>query len=136
MRKHKVAIIGSGNTGSCARSTIGTDRDALDRSRVPKQHIEKARKLGMNMSGDEFANRTKLMEVRRVLCPGHRQRRRLEMDGYRAGSKLNDRLLRLETERGVHARPKPSLGFASSLVSAQKDMIVDGTHHPAERRAH
>ena len=45
------------------------------------------------------------------------------MDGYRARLEAYDRVLRPETQRGVHAHHNLSLGAANSIVAAQYGAI-------------
>ena len=47
----------------------------------------------------------------------------LDMDGVRARMRAYDRVLRPETERGMHAHHNLSLGTANSIVAAQEGAV-------------
>jgi 4-hydroxy 2-oxovalerate aldolase len=97
---------------------------------VSKQHIEAARRLGMDVSGflmmshmvepHVLAAQAKLMEDYGAQCiyvtdSGGA----LDMDGIRARLVAYDHMLRRETQRGIHAHHNLSLGVANSLVAVQ-----------------
>lgn len=97
---------------------------------IAKQHIGFARKLGMDVSGflmmshmaeaEPLAQQAKLMEDYGVHCVYVTDSGgALDMDGYRERLEAYDRVLRPETERGVHAHHNLSLGVANSIVAAQ-----------------
>lgn len=101
---------------------------------VSKQHIEMARELGMDTSGflmmshmiepDELAAQAKLMESYGAQCiyvtdSGGA----MDMDDYRARLEAYRRVLKPETELGVHAHHNLSLGVANSLVAVQSGAI-------------
>ena len=97
---------------------------------IAKQHIGFARKLGMDVAGflmmshmsepEPLARQAKLMEDYGVHCVYVTDSGgALDMDGYRARLEAYDRVLRPETERGVHAHHNLSLGVANSIVAAQ-----------------
>ncbi|MEZ5999444.1 4-hydroxy-2-oxovalerate aldolase [Hyphomonas sp.] len=97
---------------------------------VSKQHIETARSLGMDTSGflmmshmiepDALAQQARLMESYGAQCVYVTDSGgALDMDGYIARLEAYDRVLKPETERGVHAHHNLSLGVANSLVASQ-----------------
>ena len=101
---------------------------------VAKQHIEAARNLGMDTIGflmmghmiepDALAQQAKLMESYGATCiyvtdSGGA----LDMDGYRARCEAYDRVLKPETQRGIHAHHNLSLGVANSIVGVQSGAI-------------
>jgi 4-hydroxy 2-oxovalerate aldolase len=97
---------------------------------IARQHIGFARKLGMDVAGflmmshmnepEPLAQQAKLMEDYGAHCVYVTDSGgALDMDGYRARLEAYDRVLRPETERGVHAHHNLSLGVANSLVAAQ-----------------
>jgi 4-hydroxy 2-oxovalerate aldolase len=97
---------------------------------IARQHITFARKLGMDVSGflmlshmaepEPLAAQAKQMEDYGVHCVYVTDSGgALDMDGYRARLEAYDRVLRPETERGVHAHHNLSLGVANSIVAAQ-----------------
>jgi 4-hydroxy 2-oxovalerate aldolase len=101
---------------------------------VSKQHIEAARNLGMDTIGflmmshmiqpDALAQQAKLMESYGATCiyvtdSGGA----LDMDGYRARCEAYDRVLKPETQRGIHAHHNLSLGVANSIVGVQAGAI-------------
>jgi len=69
---------------------------------------------------DALASQAKLMESYGATCiyvtdSGGA----LDMDGYRARCEAYDRVLKPETQRGIHAHHNLSLGVANSIVGAQ-----------------
>ena len=101
---------------------------------VSKQHIAAARDLGMDTIGflmmghmiepDALAAQAKLMESYGATCiyvtdSGGA----LDMDGYRARCEAYDRVLKPETQRGIHAHHNLSLGVANSIVGVQSGAI-------------
>ena len=101
---------------------------------IAKQHIGFARKIGMDVSGflmmshmsepQPLAQQAKLMEDYGAQCiyvtdSGGA----LDMDGYKARFEAYDRVLRAETQRGVHAHHNLSLGVANSIVAAQAGAV-------------
>ena len=101
---------------------------------VSKQHIQAARDLGMDTVGflmmshmiepDALAQQAKLMESFGATCiyvtdSGGA----LDMDGYRARCEAYDRVLKPETQRGIHAHHNLSLGVANSIVGVQSGAI-------------
>lgn len=101
---------------------------------ISKQHIEAALDLGMDTVGflmmghmiepDELAAQAKLMESYGAECiyvtdSGGA----LDMDGYTARLQAYDRVLKPETQRGIHAHHNLSLGVANSIVGVQHGAI-------------
>lgn len=97
---------------------------------ISRQHIEAARRLGMDVSGflmmshmaapEDLAEQAKLMEEYGAHCiyvtdSGGA----LDMDGYRDRLIAYDEALKPETERGVHAHHNLSLGVANSIIAVQ-----------------
>jgi 4-hydroxy 2-oxovalerate aldolase len=97
---------------------------------VSRQHIAMARDLGMDTVGflmmshmtdpETLAQQAQLMESYGAQCiyvtdSGGA----LDMDGYAARLKAYDRVLKPETERGVHAHHNLALGVANSIVAVQ-----------------
>jgi 4-hydroxy 2-oxovalerate aldolase len=101
---------------------------------VSKQHIGIARDLGMDVSGflmmshmieaDALAQQALLMESYGAHCiyvtdSGGA----LDMDGVRDRMRAYDKVLKPETQRGMHAHHNLSLGTANSIVAAQEGAI-------------
>ena len=101
---------------------------------ISRQHIEAARKRGMDTIGflmmshmlepEALAKQAKLMESYGATCiyvtdSGGA----LDMDGYRARLEAYDRVLKPETQRGIHAHHNLSLGVANSIVGVQAGAI-------------
>jgi 4-hydroxy 2-oxovalerate aldolase len=101
---------------------------------VSKQHIEAARKLGMDVSGflmmshmsspDSLATQAKMMEDFGAHCVYVTDSGgAMNMDEYAARLQAYDRVLKPETQRGVHAHHNLSLGVANSIVAVQNGAI-------------
>jgi 4-hydroxy 2-oxovalerate aldolase len=97
---------------------------------IAKQHIGFARKIGMDVAGflmmshmsepEPLAHQAKLMEDYGAHCVYVTDSGgALDMDGFKARLEAYDRVLRADTERGVHAHHNLSLGVANSIVAAQ-----------------
>lgn len=97
---------------------------------ISKQHIAAARDLGMDTCGflmmshmiepDALAQQAKLMESYGAECVYVTDSGgALDMDGYRARCEAYDRVLKPETQRGIHAHHNLSLGVANSIVGVQ-----------------
>lgn len=101
---------------------------------VSRQHIETARELGMDTAGflmmshmtepEHLAEQAKLMESYGAQCVYVTDSGgALDMDGYVARLQAYDRVLKPETQRGVHAHHNLSLGVANSIVAAQNGAV-------------
>lgn len=101
---------------------------------ISKQHIAAARDLGMDTCGflmmshmiepEALAQQAKLMESYGATCiyvtdSGGA----MDMDGYRERCEAYDRVLKPETQRGIHAHHNLSLGVANSIVGVQGGAI-------------
>ena len=97
---------------------------------VSKQHIGIARDLGMDVSGflmmshmieaDALAQQALLMESYGAHCVYVTDSGgALDMDGVKARFEAYERVLKPDTQRGMHAHHNLSLGTANSIVAAQ-----------------
>jgi len=101
---------------------------------VSKQHIEAARGMGMDVSGflmmshmsapDALAQQALLMESYGAQCVYVTDSGgAMTMDQYAARLAAYDKVLKPETQRGVHAHHNLSLGVANSIVAVQGGAI-------------
>ena len=101
---------------------------------VSKQHIGIARDLGMDVAGflmmshmidpEALASQALLMESYGAHCVYVTDSGgALDMDGVRDRLRAYDRVLRPETQRGIHAHHNLGLGVANSIVAAQEGAI-------------
>ena len=101
---------------------------------VSKQHIGIARDLGMDVSGflmmshmieaDDLAQQALLMESYGAHCVYVTDSGgALDMDGVRDRFRAYDKVLKPETQRGMHAHHNLSLGVANSIVAAQEGAV-------------
>ena len=97
---------------------------------ISKQHIEAASALGMDVSGflmmshmsspEALAQQAKLMESYGAHCVYVTDSGgAMDMDDYRARCEAYGRVLKPETQLGVHAHHNLSLGVANSIVGVQ-----------------
>lgn len=101
---------------------------------VAKQHIEHARSLDMDVSGflmmshmsepDALAAQAQRMESYGAQCVYVTDSGgAMTMDQYAARLQAYDRVLKPETQRGVHAHHNLSLGVANSIVAVQNGAV-------------
>ena len=101
---------------------------------VSRQHIEAARNLGMDVSGflmmshmsepEPLAQQALLMERYGAHCVYVTDSGgAMNMDEYAARLQAYDRVLKPETQRGVHAHHNLSLGVANSIIAVQHGAV-------------
>ena len=101
---------------------------------VSKQHIGIARDLGMDVAGflmmshmigpEELAHQAVLMESYGAECVYVTDSGgALDMDGVRERMRAYAKVLKPETQRGIHAHHNLSLGVANSIIAAQEGAV-------------
>jgi 4-hydroxy 2-oxovalerate aldolase len=101
---------------------------------ISKQHIEYARTLGMDVSGflmmshmnspEKLAGQACLMESYGAHCVYVTDSGgAMTMDDIAARFKAYDRVLKPETQRGIHAHHNLSLGVANSIMAVQNGAL-------------
>jgi 4-hydroxy 2-oxovalerate aldolase len=101
---------------------------------LAKQHIEYARGLGLDVSGflmmshmaapEQLGLQAKLMEDYGAHCVYVTDSAgALTMDGFAARLQAYDKVLRPETQRGVHAHHNLSLGVANAVAAVQNGAL-------------